>query len=712
MKRQIRIIFISFFLVSCGLFSANLAPSEETPSSPFSESIQAFEKFMKERMKLDNVPGISVGFLKDDYFWAQGFGYSDLENRAPAKAESSYRLASITKTITALAVLQLVEAGKIDLDADIQTYVPYFPKKRWPVTVRQLLGHLGGISHYRNYDTEQRIKVQKSTKEAIAIFKDFPLVAEPGTRYSYSSYGYNLLGAAIEAASGQSYGNYIKEHIFEPLGMKNSRMDSPVDLIPLRVKGYRLLGGKIKSSEYVDVSSRFATGGTRSTVVDLLKYAQGIVDGKLLKKETYRQMFRSMVTKTGFSTSYGMGWNVNPWRGHFQVSHGGSQSETRTYFLILPKERFALAIATNLEQLNLTPYIRRLAELVLDEDLDSRTYVSDKEGQVILDACDKVFSYGMSRYEWNEGDTAEDENDLVDSFSYFSRYVNKTSLAYSFNESKRKISSGIHPVSNNALIKVGTFMASALEEANGKGSLALYHKKGPLAFFYDYILISEKWGSEKKEFTFKKKFIELISQWKRDWQEAYPDYMERLLISTQTDFDKLLPSLSQAFEGKKIYPDLTYEILATAQHLLERDETEKAFKILNLSAELYPLSPAPLGHLAAAYIWTGDFTKARDLFKKTFAMNPSHSSVSLGTFDDLVLKLQNANKIDEIFALAEIMAELRPKHAYLHRAIGTMYYRVGRLDKAIEYYKRALSLNPKFKDVREILERLKKEKKN
>lgn len=661
-------------------------------------------------MELDNVPGISIGFLKGNFFWAQGFGYSDLENLVPAKAENSYRLASVTKTITAIAVLQLVEAGKIDLDADIQAYVPSFPKKRWPVTVRQLLGHLGGISHYRNFDIEGHIKVPKSTKEAIAIFKDFPLVAEPGTRYFYSSYGFNLLGAAIETASGKTYGNYIKEHIFEPLGMKNSRMDNPVDLIPLRVKGYRLRGGKIKNSEYVDISSRFAGGGTRSTVVDLLKYAHGIMDGKLLKEETYRQMFHSMSIRNGFFTNYGMGWNVNPWRGHFQVSHGGSQPETRTFFLIFPNERFAMAIATNLERLNLTPYIRRLAELVLGEDLDSRAYVSDREGQIIYNACDKSFSYGLSMYEWNKGFISEDDNGLADSFSYFNRYINKTSLAYSYNETKNKISSGIHPISNNAFIKVGAFMASTLEEANGKGSLERYHKSGPLAFFYDYILISEKWDSEKKEFTFKKSFIELISQWEKNWQEAYPDYVERLFISTQTDFDKLLPSLSQTFEDKKIYPDLTNEMLATAQRLLERDDTEKAFKVLNLSTELYPLSPAPFGHLAAAHIWTGDFVKARDLFRKAFAKNPFHSSISINAFEDFVLKLQSAKKIDEIFALAEIMADLRPKHADLHRTIGSMYHQVGKIDKAIEYYQKALRLNPKFKDVREKLERLKKER--
>lgn len=203
-------------------------------SGDFAEAIKLFDEFVQKQMALDKTPGLSVGFMKGDFVWAQGYGYSDLENRVPTKPESAYRLASVTKPMTAVAILQLVEKGKINLDAEVQTYVSYFPKKPWPVTVRQLLGHLGGISHYKNAEQELHIKTRKSTREAIAIFENFDLVAEPGTRYSYTSYGYNLLGAVIEAASGMSYGEYMRQNVWQPLGMSDTRMDDPLEVIPNR----------------------------------------------------------------------------------------------------------------------------------------------------------------------------------------------------------------------------------------------------------------------------------------------------------------------------------------------------------------------------------------------------------------------------------------------------------------------------------------------
>ncbi|MGD2245604.1 MAG: serine hydrolase domain-containing protein, partial [Candidatus Aminicenantes bacterium] len=220
-KRFKASFIIILFTLWTSLNSVYPGSSAQTQSS-LAEAIKQFEDFVELRMAQDKVPGLSVAFMKDDFTWAKGFGYSDLENQVLTKPDSAYRLASITKTLTAIAVMKLAEEGKIDLDAEVQTYVPYFPRKKWPVTVRLLLGHLGGISHYQNYDMEGRIKVHKNTKEALAIFQDFELVAEPGTRYHYSSYGYNLLGAVIEGVAGESYGDYIRKNIFIPLGMTNS----------------------------------------------------------------------------------------------------------------------------------------------------------------------------------------------------------------------------------------------------------------------------------------------------------------------------------------------------------------------------------------------------------------------------------------------------------------------------------------------------------
>ena len=149
--------------------SARPRTNVRTPAQ-YAKAIQQFDQFARKQMALDKTVGLTIGFMKDDFVWVKGYGYADLENKSPARAESAYRLASVSKPMTALAVLQLVDQGKIDLDAEVQTYVPYFPRKQWPVTVRHVLGHLGGISHYKNPANELHIKTHKNTREAIAIF--------------------------------------------------------------------------------------------------------------------------------------------------------------------------------------------------------------------------------------------------------------------------------------------------------------------------------------------------------------------------------------------------------------------------------------------------------------------------------------------------------------------------------------------------------------
>lgn len=710
-----RRVFFRFSLVlGLLIYSAAAAfpRTQEHVPSPYSAAVKAFESYVIEQMALDQVTGLSVAFMKDDFIWAKGFGFADLENLVKAKPESSYRMASITKTFTAAAVLQLVEAWRVDLDAEVQAYLPDFPKKKWPVTVRQLLGHLGGISHYKNYAVEGRIKVPKTTREALAIFQDFDLVAEPGTRYNYSSYGYNLLGAVIEGASGMSYGDYIRSYIFEPLGMNDSGMDDPVRLIPNRVRGYRLIGGKIRNSEYVDVSSRFAAGGTRSTVVDLLKYAKGIMENRLLKEETIRMMFASMATRKGYLTGYGMGWRVIPWRGHFQISHGGSQPETRTHLLIFPTERFAVAMASNREGANLIPYIQRLTELVLEEDMSLRIYVRDRQDQPLYEACAQAFSYGLSQYDWGGGMTARDRRDLDQAFVYFNTWVREDAVDQELSDLRRKIKEGIHPVSGEAFTKVGSFMASVLEQAFGTQGLRRCRRLGPLAFFKDYIQVSRGQDNFSPRLRFSEGLASLVTAWEEDWSRVYTDDMRRLHITIHSDPDELGAKLKPAFAGAKVYPDYIQDLTRTAQHLLKRENPGQAFRMLNLAVDLYPGSPAPLSALAAAHVWTADYTRASELYRKAYSMDPAHPSLSIREFEALAARLQDAERMPQVWALADIMVELRPKHAGLHVKIGDWYARAGETERAREFYEKALRLNPKLKEAREKLERLKKEKRN
>jgi CubicO group peptidase (beta-lactamase class C family) len=183
--------------LSVCLFVSALAEAQK-----YDQQLHDFEAFAEQQLASTPMPGFSVAVMKDDFVWSRGFGFADLENHVPATAESSYRLASVTKPMTAVAVLKLAEEGRIDLDAEVQKYVPSFPRKQWPVTVRQLLAHLGGISHYRDLAAESHFREPKNTAESLAVFRDFDLVAEPGTRFSYSSYGYVLLGAASRPRRG------------------------------------------------------------------------------------------------------------------------------------------------------------------------------------------------------------------------------------------------------------------------------------------------------------------------------------------------------------------------------------------------------------------------------------------------------------------------------------------------------------------------------
>lgn len=376
MKRLYILVVIALLL--CQLAFAQTTAQVVTTSSTqtsdkYADKLRSFEEFVRQQMERNKIPGLTIGFIKDDYVWVKGFGYADLENKVPAKAESAYRFASVQKSMTAAAILQLVEQGKINLDAEIQTYVPYFPKKKYPVTVRQLLYHLGGIQHYVNREAEQHIKEHKTTREAIAIFENFDLIAEPGTKFNYSSYGYNLLGAVIEGASKQPYANYMREHIWQPLGMSDTRMDDPLDLIPNRVRGYQLIDGELKNSEFIDVSSRFAAGGTRGTVVDLLKFMKGLNDGKLLSPRSIDLIYTPVKTRDGSisgfpkTAGYTMGWNLVPQKSGLVIINDGGQQETRTFILNFPAKKFALAVAQNLESDDDGAIIFRLYELVLNE---------------------------------------------------------------------------------------------------------------------------------------------------------------------------------------------------------------------------------------------------------------------------------------------------------------------------------------------------------
>lgn len=332
--------------------------------------VQELERIITAEMARQNIPGLSVAVAAGGKMvWAAGFGLADLENHVPAKATTVYRLASVSKPFTAVAVMQLVEQGRMDLDAPVEKYVPSFPKKQWPVTIRHLLCHQSGIRHYRDGAEVNSTRHYTDLIEPLRIFQNDPLLFEPGTRFSYTTYGYNLLGAAVEGASGMKFLDYLRRHIFEPAGLSRMRDDNVYDLIPDRARGYRrVLGGKIENCALADTSNKIPGGGLVGTVEDLVDFAIHLNGGTLLKPETVRRMFTPQKTRDGNTTPYGLGWQIFERGSRRWVGHGGAQQGVRTLLLMRPERGFAVALMANLEGVNLEPAAGRIAAIVLGEE--------------------------------------------------------------------------------------------------------------------------------------------------------------------------------------------------------------------------------------------------------------------------------------------------------------------------------------------------------
>lgn len=704
MRKHVSFLTLSLFLILSlsaqpFVLAQNLTPAKARPQATgqYAKQIRVFEEFARKQMALDKTVGMTIGFIKDDFVWVEGYGYADLENKSPAKPESAYRLASVTKPMTALAVLQLVEKGKIDLDAEVQTYVPYFPKKQWPITVRQVLGHLGGISHYKNPANELHIKEHRSTREAIAIFENFDLVAEPGTRYSYSSYGYNLLGAIIEAASGMSYGDYMRQNIWQPLAMTSTQMDDPLEVIPNRVRGYQLVNGQVKNSEFIDISSRFAAGGTRSSISDLLKFAKGIMDEKLLKTDTMSVMATSMSTRAGRLTNYGLGWETSPFNGRYMLVHSGGQQETRTLLYILPTRKLAIAVGVNFEASNPGVYVDRLFQLLTGSPLILNVYSSDKVKAAAAEAVKATFDYGLSNFERTHKSLAASDQELIEAFAHFNSLVNPEALKANSQDTLAKIRQGAHPAAKEAFMKIGSFMAAKLQAKNGAAGLDRYSAQGGLSFFEDYIAFTKADPSGSKEVQFNEPFAALVTEMARDWNKSNTPYVRQLWLMPDSDLDAVAKNLRQSFAGATVYPSLVDDLFGiTRQYVLNKDGA-RALKASQLAVELYPEAPGASFLEGISWILNKDLARGIASLKKSATLNPSpNGPASAGGLNSIAYQLAGAGMVDEAMAILQTAIEIYPQEANLYDSLGEFQLKKGEKAKALASYQKALATNPEF----------------
>ena len=292
-------------------------------SDEYGEAIEEARAIVREVMAQSGIPGISVAVgFHGSVVWSEGFGLADLEHSVPVTTLTKFRVGSVSKPITAAALGLLMEAGSLDLDAPVQDYVPDFPEKRWSVTVRQVAGHISGIRHYRGNESLSSRRYS-NVSEGLDIFESDPLLFEPGTQYSYSSYGFNLLSAVVEGASGQAFLSLMRDSVFEPLQMRHSLAGYTDSIISHRTGFYERNGERtVLNAPYVDNSYKWAGGGFLSTPEDLIRFGSAHLEAGFLEAKTLETLFTSQRLSDGEMTGYGIGWIIREDEQDI-VGHGG-----------------------------------------------------------------------------------------------------------------------------------------------------------------------------------------------------------------------------------------------------------------------------------------------------------------------------------------------------------------------------------------------------
>ncbi len=322
---------------------------------------------INEYHQTHHVPGMSVAVLQGgSIVYSEGFGSANLEHGVAVSPKTKFRIGSISKTLTSVALARLWEKGKLDLDAPVQRYAPTFPEKRYPITPRLLAGHLSGLPHYDEDDFVNTVHYESVT-DALRKFQDRPLLFEPGAQFSYSSFGWNLLSVVVEGAAGEDFLTHMQTRVFQPLEMTDTVADRYAQIIEHRTDFYNVTeDGDSLNAVAIDNSDVWAGGGFLSTSEDLVRFADGVLHGGFLEPKTVELLLSPMRTNAGETTEYGIGWRVWSVEGQRAVGHGGGHIGATAILMAVPESGLSVAILTNTGDLELKPLAEFIARYYLE----------------------------------------------------------------------------------------------------------------------------------------------------------------------------------------------------------------------------------------------------------------------------------------------------------------------------------------------------------
>lgn len=345
-----------------------ILPSAAVPvvsQSPARTELAArVDTLARAAMEAEHIPGLSIAVVRGrDTVVARGWGFADLENRVPATERTVYRIGSVTKQFTAVAILQLVMQGRLSLGDTVQRFVPQFPTPGRTITIRHLLTHTSGIPNYTAIGApfRTRLRLDLPQDSVLALVRDRPADFPPGQRFSYSNTGYHLLGMIIERVTGEPYAQYIARHFAAPVGLRSTSYCDNRPIISGRAQGYATDSSGVVNAEYISMHIPFSAGALCSTVLDLIAWQQALWSDRLLQAGGYASMTTPPVLASGSRSPYGFGLGVGTLGTHRQVAHSGGINGFSSALNTYPDDSVTVIVLANSEDANASRLAQRIA---------------------------------------------------------------------------------------------------------------------------------------------------------------------------------------------------------------------------------------------------------------------------------------------------------------------------------------------------------------
>ena len=363
------------------------------------------DKLLSEQFKTGEAGATALVSRKGQIIYKKAFGMANMELNIPMQPDNVFRIGSMSKQFTAVAILQLMEQGKLNLQDDITRFIPDYPTHGHKITIEHLLTHTSGIMSYTNMNEFGSImRLDKKPEEMISFFKFQPMEFSPGTKWNYNNSGYFLLGYIIEKLSGKTYPEYVEENFFKPLEMNNSYYGSDSRIIKNRAAAYSKNEKEFVNADPLSMTQPYAAGSLQSTVEDLYKWNQAIHSYKLVKKESLDKAFTPYVLSTGKKTDYGYGWSLGNIQGSPTIEHGGGINGFLTMGIYLPKEDVFVAVFSNCDCNGPDNVAAKLGALAIGKPLDYKESIADTNAMKQLTGVYEMEGSDDKRYiSYSEG---------------------------------------------------------------------------------------------------------------------------------------------------------------------------------------------------------------------------------------------------------------------------------------------------------------------